>query len=380
MGTAWMQPEALRQTCCRRSGFDIEGADESSKPAHQQKPPRSQTAFFMALAIGSIATALGFSTLQEKVFNIPGFTYGGWMTFITYLTYSACGLAESAATRSFKRNASLRDYALISVLAMGGAYFTNWALNYLNYTTRIVFKSCRVIPVMAFRSLVVGQRYSALQYGAGGLLVVGITLFTAGDAEGAPNFSGIGVALIAVALLCDALTANLEERQFFRIKTPASHAEVMTYLSMFAALESFVVLCATGELQTALVHSSQHRETVPTICAFSVLGYVTVCLVLLLIKHFGATNAEVVKSMRKVCQVILSFLVFPKPMSWKYLAGGLLVAVALYALQRTGKKPIGDAKDKDREGRRTALAAVPGGAGSGTGAGDHATGGVVGSG
>lgn len=44
-----------------------------------------------------------------------------------------------------------QDYAGVSLLAMGGAYFTNWALNYLNYTTRIVFKSCRVLPVMAFR-------------------------------------------------------------------------------------------------------------------------------------------------------------------------------------------------------------------------------------
>ncbi|KAG2483303.1 hypothetical protein HYH03_017806 [Edaphochlamys debaryana] len=227
---------------------------------------------------------------------------------------------------------------------MGGAYFTNWALNYLNYTTRIVFKSCRVIPVMAFRSLVVGQRYTALQYGAGGLLVVGITLFTMGDAEGAPNFSGIGVALIAIALVCDALTANLEERQFFRIRTPATHAEVMVYLSTFAAAEAFVVLCGSGELWRAWAHSQAHPETVPTICAFSVLGYVTVCLVLLLIKNFGATNTEIVKSMRKVCQVILSFMVFPKPMSWKYLAGGALVAIALYTLQRTGKKPPGVAK------------------------------------
>ena len=51
---------------------------------------------------------------------------------------------------------------------MSGAYFTNWALNYVNYTTRIVFKSSRVLPVMAFRTLVVGQRYSLSQYSAGG--------------------------------------------------------------------------------------------------------------------------------------------------------------------------------------------------------------------
>lgn len=38
-------------------------------------------------------------------------------------------------------------------------------------------------------------------------------------------------------------------------------------------------------------------------------------------------------------QVVLSFVVFPKPLSWKYVAGGLIVAAALYGLQRTGKKP-----------------------------------------
>ncbi len=47
--------------------------------------------------------------------------------------------------------AVLQDFFVVSLLAMGGAYFTNQALNYLNYTTRIVFKSSRVIPVMLFR-------------------------------------------------------------------------------------------------------------------------------------------------------------------------------------------------------------------------------------
>ena len=44
----------------------------------------------------------------------------------------------------------------------------------------------------------------------------------------------------------------------------------------------------------------RHTDTIPSICAFSVLGYVTVCLILLIIKGFGATNAEIVKSLRKV--------------------------------------------------------------------------------
>ncbi|PNH07275.1 hypothetical protein TSOC_006291 [Tetrabaena socialis] len=89
----------------------VEASTSSGKPGSwERRITRDQTTLFAVLAVGSIASALGFSTLQEKVFNIPGFTYGGWMTFITYLTYSACGLAESVATRSYKRNASLRGY------------------------------------------------------------------------------------------------------------------------------------------------------------------------------------------------------------------------------------------------------------------------------
>jgi len=112
-----------------------------------------------------------------------------------------CGWIETLITRNNQRHGALKDYATVSLLAMGGAYLTNWALNYLNYTTRIVFKSCRVLPVMAFRTIVVGQRYGPQQYCAGLLLVCGIALFTMGDAEGMPNFSGIGIGLISVALV-----------------------------------------------------------------------------------------------------------------------------------------------------------------------------------
>lgn len=59
----------------------------------------------------------------------------------SYLTYATCGALESVLTRgSVTRAGRLRDYAIVSLLAMSGAYLTNWALTYLNYTTRIVFK------------------------------------------------------------------------------------------------------------------------------------------------------------------------------------------------------------------------------------------------
>ena len=55
---------------------------------------------------------------------------------------------------------------MVSLLAMGGAYFTNMALNYLNYTTRIVFKSCRVLPVMVSRRLQTGSVLNQVNKGS----------------------------------------------------------------------------------------------------------------------------------------------------------------------------------------------------------------------
>eukprot|EP00951_Prasinocladus_malaysianus_P013990 scaffold106381_cov48-Prasinocladus_malaysianus.AAC.1 len=95
---------------------------------------------------------------------------------------------------------------------MAGLYLTNMSLNYLDYATRVIFKSSKVIPVMIFGMVVQGRKYSWQQYCAGILLVMGISSFTMGDKAMHPTFSPIGVGLISLALVCDALTSNLEEK------------------------------------------------------------------------------------------------------------------------------------------------------------------------
>ena len=75
---------------------------------------------------------------------------------------------------------------VLSVLTLGGMYFTNWALNYLNYATRIMFKSSKVVPTMLVGTLIQGRHYTTAEYLAAGVLVLGIILFTIGDKEAYP--------------------------------------------------------------------------------------------------------------------------------------------------------------------------------------------------
>jgi adenosine 3'-phospho 5'-phosphosulfate transporter B3 len=294
--------------------------------------PTNRNAQFMILASGALFCAIGFAALQEGVFRVPGFKFTGWMTLITSLAYAGCGFVEMAAMNGGKieRRGSLWNYVFLSTLTFSGMYLTNYALKFLNYATRIVFKSAKVIPVMIFSTVIQGKRYSALEYFSAAVLVAGVALFTLGDVSSMPSFNPLGVVLIAIALSVDAVTSNFEEKNFFRIENPCSQAEVLAFASLFGSVWSVASCFISGELSNAIAHSAQYPHTTPMIALFSVMGYLSVTFVLSLIKYFGATETEIVKSLRKVLSIIISFVLYPKPLNWKYGAGFVMVLGSIY--------------------------------------------------
>jgi adenosine 3'-phospho 5'-phosphosulfate transporter B3 len=226
------------------------------------------------------------------------------------------------------RKGSWKNYGILSVYTYGGMALTNYALSYLNYATRIVFKSAKIIPVMAFSVLIVGKKYNWKEWLSAAILVAGIVLFTLGDVASSPAFAPIGVALIAAALCVDAICANFEEKNFFRCETPSTTQEVLCYASLIGTAYGLVPLIASGGLAPALAFSQANPQVVPMIMAFSVMGYSSVSFILSLIKYFGATEAEIVKSLRKVLSIVISFALFPKELNWKYIAGFAAVVVS----------------------------------------------------
>ena len=72
------------------------------------------------------------------------------------------------------------DYVKLSMFTMGGMYMTNASLMYLNYPSRIVFKSSKVIPVMIAGVFIQKRYYTRLEYLSAVILVTGIVIFTLG--------------------------------------------------------------------------------------------------------------------------------------------------------------------------------------------------------
>ena len=174
---------------------------------------------------------------------------------------------------------------------------------------------------MIMGTVLQGRTYSAPEYASAGLLVLGISLFCLGDVSVAPNFQARGVFLITAALFADAATSNFEEKRFFRVAEPVSQAEVIFCSNLLGTVVALAVLVSTGELGPALAHSRVNTSVVPLLSGAAVCGYLSVTFVLLLIKFYGATNTEIVKSLRKVLSVALSFVMYPKPVNAKYAFG-----------------------------------------------------------
>jgi len=206
----------------------------------------------------------------------------------------------------------------------------------------VLFKSSKLVPTMAMGTLMQGKQYGALEYLSAAALVMGVVFFTLGDAELRPGFHPFGVALVTAGVVADAATSNYEEREFFRVTPAASQPEVMTYSSMLGTLWALLALLPTDELGAAIAHSTSNTAVLPLLVSSAACGYVSVSFVLLMINLYGATVTELVKSLRKVLTVVLSFVLYPKPISPKYLIGGVCVLASLVATHELQRRKGGD--------------------------------------
>ncbi|XP_065300058.1 solute carrier family 35 member B1 isoform X2 [Dermacentor albipictus] len=104
---------------------------------------------FVICAAGIMTVFLGYGYTQELMFHIEGFKpYGFYLTFVQFVLYSIFSFVERKARKESGRTAPLRTHLLLSVLTVGTIGLSNASLGYLNYPTQVLFKCCKLIPVL----------------------------------------------------------------------------------------------------------------------------------------------------------------------------------------------------------------------------------------
>lgn len=112
----------------------------------------SPTSQFLACCAGVFVLYLIYGYLQELIFTLEGFKpYGWYLTLIQFGYYTVFGFIErritDVATWSH-RMIPMKTYLLLALLTLGTMGLSNSSLGYLNYPTQVIFKCCKLIPVL----------------------------------------------------------------------------------------------------------------------------------------------------------------------------------------------------------------------------------------
>ncbi|KAL7984514.1 hypothetical protein Chor_003084, partial [Crotalus horridus] len=287
------------------------------------------TQFFICV-LGVFLFYLIYGYLQELIFSVEGFKSFGWyLTLVQFGFYSIFGLIELQFIQDKRRRIPGKTYMIIAFLTVGTMGLSNTSLGYLNYPTQVIFKCCKLIPVMIGGIFIQGKRYNIVDVSAAVCMSLGLIWFTLADSTIAPNFNLTGVVLISLALCADAVIGNVQEKAM-KLHS-GSNSEMVLYSYSIGFLYILLGLTCTAGLTPAVTFCSKRPvQTYGYAFLFSLTGYFGISFVLALIKIFGALLAVTVTTGRKAMTIVLSFLFFAKPFTFQYVWSGLLVILGIF--------------------------------------------------
>ncbi|WOG88376.1 hypothetical protein DCAR_0207611 [Daucus carota subsp. sativus] len=295
------------------------GISLSDRPKWQQFLICSSGFFFGYLVNG---------ICEEYVYNRLHFSYGWYFTFIQGFVYLALLYLQGFTTKQMVN--PWKTYVKLSAVLMGSHGLTKGSLAFLNYPAQIMFKSTKVLPVMVMGAFIPGLRrkYPPHEYLSALLLVVGLILFTLADANTSPNFSVIGVVMVSGALVMDAFLGNLQEAIF--TMNPETTQMEMLFCSTVVGLPFLIPpMILTGELFTAWKSCAQHPYVYGVLVFEAMATFIGQVSVLSLIAIFGAATTAMITTARKAVTLLLSYLIFTKPLTEQHGSGLLLISMGI---------------------------------------------------
>jgi adenosine 3'-phospho 5'-phosphosulfate transporter B3 len=134
--------------------------------------------------------------------------------------------------------------------------------------------------------------------------------------------------LVCGSVIADAFLPNFQERVF---SEGSSRLEVTFYTNVMCLTFMTMVFTSTGDLPEAFAYAFANPHALLLMSIYTFLAYIAITFHMQLVKEFGGIVTVLVGNMRKAVTIVLSFILFPKPMSILYVFGGILVFGSLVA-------------------------------------------------
>jgi len=299
-----------------------EKSSETTSLKKKESQDSSSIQFILLVVLMFIFFGL-HNLLQEAMMNVPGFNYSVMLGYMEVFGVTLCSFLERRfIAKEITRIAPLKAYPFLAFCLLISSSLSNMSLTYINYPTKVVFRSCKLIPTMILSTFINKRKFSSPEYICAFAVCTGLVLFGSADWQLSPSYNPIGLVMVIVSVFGDSVLPNLQESLFSH---GSSRLEVTFYTNLFTLGAMTVTTCLSGDLLSILKHASKNHQLAVYMIVYIAISYLAISSYMLIIKRHGAVVGVLLGTARKAMTLILSFLFFPKQFCWLYVIGAALV-------------------------------------------------------
>lgn len=179
----------------------------------------------LSLAGGVVTLHTAVTVLEEALYASPRFRAESGSAFMTLVFYTLATIVylpsllrpSPATVRSSSSSRRRCLLFLVATMYVATTTLSKTALAYIDLPTQTILKSAKLIPVMVGSLFIVGRAFAAHEWLAAVMLVSGICVFSLSNggertAHDGQHDSIRGVGCVLLALVCDALLGNTQQR------------------------------------------------------------------------------------------------------------------------------------------------------------------------
>ena len=171
-------------------------------------------------------------------------------------------------------------YASLALSYLTAMVSSNMSLQFVNYPTQVIGKSCKPIPVMIFASIFGKKVYNLSKYLSVLIIVIGIVIFMYKEDRKtmirSSSYFDFGERLLLLSLIMDGVTASIQEKIKSKFQTKSLH--LMYNLNIWSVLYLFLIVTVSNEISFFIHFIQKYPILLYNILIFSIssaVGQVT---------------------------------------------------------------------------------------------------------
>merc|ERR1719316_2185519 len=245
---------------------------------------------------------------------------------VVFAVAMATGKGESLMPK-----VALWKYLAISFSNVAATTCQYEALKWVSFPVQMLGKSFKMMPVMLWGIVISGKSYGMKDWLIALAITGGVTEFLmTGNISAAHSDQGdsvYGLALLVGFLAFDGFTSTFQEKLFKEHSTTKYNQ--MLYINLFSALTSCISLVIFGGLGDAINFCIAHPRVMLDASMLSAGAVGGQFFIYSMVKEFGALAFAATMNVRQVVSIILSYIMYTKPISVLQIVGLVMVFGAL---------------------------------------------------